>query len=70
MPKNDILDSLITIRRRNEQRMYVAPPKFKINDVDSCGTCTNFKADRCKLKHKPVKSYNICEKHNQEPIKQ
>ena len=36
------------------------PPNKKAPEGASCGTCDRFKKQRCELKKKPVKHYNIC----------
>lgn len=63
MPKNVALDTMIVIRRVNTRLQADAAKPFKIVDGISCGNCTSFIGERCNLKSKAVKAYNICEKH-------
>lgn len=62
--KGVVNEHLSMIRRINDQRIGANIPKFKIVDGISCGNCTHFAAERCTIKRKSVKEYNICEKHN------
>lgn len=50
------------VRRINDSKLFDRAP-FKIVDGISCGNCRQFKNERCLSKRKPVKAYNICERH-------
>ena len=62
MAKNPVTETMHTIRRLNNAKLSV-PTAFKIVDGISCGNCKSFKDERCLSKRKPVKAYNICERH-------
>lgn len=64
MPKNPVTETIHMIRRINDGKQVVRAP-FKIVDGISCGNCKHFAAERCVSKRKPVKTYNICERHLQ-----